>query len=117
MYRVGYNHYIDLSYRPKILVSQTIENGAPVYNINVFLIKITGSTSFIGTTNVFLKYLNSAVDKITLNGTVNQGFELLMQVGSGIGTTVSYAYIPTAPGGFTTFYKVTVTTHTFSLSG
>ena len=117
LYRIGYNHYIDLSYRPKILVSQTIENGAPVYNVNVFLIKLTGSTSFIGTTNVFLKYQGATVDQTTLPGTSGNGFELLMYVGPGTGTPTSYAYFPTAPGGFTTLYKVTVTTHTFSLSG
>lgn len=116
MYRIGYNNYIDLSYRPKIIVSQTIENNQIVYNVNVFLIKLTGSTSFIGTTNVFLKYLGSTVDQTNIVGNSTQSFELLMSVGSQTIPT-AYAQYNGAPGGFTTVYKVTVTTHTFSLSG
>lgn len=116
MYRLGYNHFIDLSYRPKIIVSQTIENGQPVYNVNVFLIKLTGSTSFIGTTNVFLKYAGSTVEHTNLVGSSGSSFELLMSVGSSTNSPTAYAQFNAAPGGFTTLYRLTVTTHTFSLS-
>ena len=114
MYRNGYTHYIDLSYRPKIFVTQTIINNNPTYNINIFLIKIVGTTSFVGTANMFLKYSGSTIKQTTLTGHVNDGFSLLMSVDGNIGT---YAVFNAAPGGFTTIYRVTSTVQTFTISG
>lgn len=119
LYRIGYDHYIELSYRPKIFITQTIVNGIPTCNVNIYLIKILGSTSFIGTTNMFLKYQGDTIKQITRVGYYNttspNNFYMVMSVNNA--NPSFYAYYQTAPGGFTTNYVVTVTTHTFSISG
>lgn len=112
-YRNGYNNYIDLSYRPKIFVTQTIVNNHPTYNVNIFLIKIAGTTSFVGTTNMFLKYSGSSISQERLVGNSSYSFSLLMSVDGNIGT---YAYFNAAPGGFITYYQVTTTVQTFTIS-
>lgn len=115
MYRNGYDNYIELSYRPKIFVTQTITSGSPTYNVNIFLIQLTGTSSFVGTSNVFIRYTGSTVSKTTFTGSVGDSFELLMSVdGSTQGT---YANFNAAPGGFSTNYIVTTTLQTFSISG
>lgn len=114
LYRIGTTHYMDLSYRPKIFISQTIENGNPTENVNIFLIKLIGSTTFIGTTNVFIKYEGASVNQTTKIGHAGDSFEILMSAGT---STDVYAPFSAAPGGFTSFYKVTVTVQTFSISG
>ena len=115
LYRVGYDHYVELSYRPKIFITQSIVNGNPTCNVNIYLVKLTGSTSFIGTTNLFLKYLGDTIKQTTFTGVSGVSFEVQMAVGSS--AFGSYATFNAAPGGFSSYYVVTVTTHTFSISG
>ncbi len=115
MYRIGYNQYIELSYRPQIFVTQTIENGNPTFNVNIFLVQLLGTTSFVGTSNMFLKYSGSSIKETTLSGVSGDSFQLLMNVDNS--GAQSYAVFNAAPGGFTTNYKVTTTTQTFTISG
>ena len=115
LYRIGYTHYIELSYRPKIFVTQTITNGNPTYNVNIYLVKIQGTTSFVGTTNMFLKYTGSTIKQTIFSGVAGDSFQLLMSVDGTAAT--SYASFNAAPGGFTTYYRVSTTTQVFTISG
>lgn len=115
MYRVGNNQYIELSYRPKIFVTQTIENGNPTYNVNIYLVRLLGTTSFVGTSNMFIKYSGASIQESTLTGVYGDSFQLLMQVDNTAAT--SYALFSAAPGGFITDYHVITTIQTFTISG
>ena len=119
MYRVGYDHYIDLSYRPKIFFSQSVDNGIINNNINIYLIKLTGTTSFVGTTNMFLKYTGSTVQKLIYPASSGQYFDMAFLADNNINQLSIMAdnTFPAAPGGFTTNFVVTTTTQTFSISG
>jgi hypothetical protein len=114
LYRNGFNHYVELSYRPKIFVTQSIENGQPTYNIGLFFIQLQGSSSFSGTTNVFLKYKGTSIKETLLSGVTGDSFSLLTQIDNDALT--AYASFTAFPGGFTTFYKVTAITHVFSIT-
>ncbi len=113
IYRNGLTNYIELSYRPKIFVTQTIQNGNPTYTVNIFLIKLTGTAAFVGTQNMFLKYTGSTITQNALQGNSGDSFQLLMSVDGNFG---SYAQFNAAPGGFTTVYQVSTTVQTFSIS-
>lgn len=115
LYRIGNNHYIDLSYRPKIIISQSILNNQPNYNINMFLVKLTGTTQFIGTTNLFLKFLGTTISQRTITGYANSVFNLDISV-DGINATSLFTPLDAAPGGFTTYFNFNIITYTFSFS-
>lgn len=112
--RDNIDHYVELSYRPKIFVTQSIENGVPTYNVGIFFIKLTVASAFIGTTNVFIKLTKTTINENILNGTSGDSFQVLFQIGN---TINAYAELSASLGGFTTQYIVKATTYHFSISG
>ena len=115
LYRIGYDHYVDLSYRPKIIVSQSIQNNQLNYNINLFLVKLTGSTQFIGTTNLFVKFLGTTVDQRSMTGGSSSQFSLNIGV-DGVDASSLVPSLSGAPGGFITNYNFNIITYTFSFT-
>lgn len=107
-------HYIQLSYRPKVFVTQTVEAGNPVYNVGVYFIKLTGSVGLLGRTQLGLTYEGASVNQQVLTESLgSQGFELHLAVNGQQGV---YATVNTANDALTTSYRVTVVTYTFTLS-
>ena len=113
LYRENTDHFVELSYRPKVFVTQSIVNGNPTYNVGIFFIKLNVASSFIGTTNVFIKLQSTSIQETTLTGTAGDSFQVLFSIG---GTQSAYAQYSASLGGFTTYYKVSTTTYVFSIT-
>jgi hypothetical protein len=114
LYRKNNKHFVELSYRPKVFVTQSIVNGFPTYNIGLFFIKIKFASSFVGTTNVFLKLTGTNITETTLIGSSGDSFQVLFSIG---GLQKAYAEVSASLGGFSTYYRVSATTYEFSISG
>jgi len=113
LYRDNFDHFVELSYRPKVFVTQSIVNGLPTYNVGVFFIKLNVSSNFIGVSNLFIKLTGTSINKTTIIGSSGDSFQLLFSIG---GTQKAYAEYSASLGGFSTYYKVTATIYEFSIS-
>jgi len=111
-------HFIELSYRPKAFLTQTIENNNPTYQISLFLINLTGSITFTGSTPLKLTYLGAEFSEINFieddTNTTLDRFELHIEVDGVQGT---YAVININPlDGLTISYKLTTVVYNFEIS-
>lgn len=116
--RIANLHSIELSYRPKVFMTQTIDNNRPTYQVGLSLINITGTGVFAGASTLKLIYKGATVTQTILmeddpNTLANDVFELLIDVG---GQTTSVATIDLFQDGLFVVYKLTTVIYNFEIS-
>ncbi|MHA2365474.1 MAG: hypothetical protein ACXAC7_16070 [Candidatus Hodarchaeales archaeon] len=110
LYRDNSAHYIDLSYRPKVFLTQTIENNAITYNTGLYLINISVLGSFSGATSLKLTLKSTTISETSLTSTSATKIQLHMDVDGERGIYASVTRFGT------TTYKLSTIVYYFEIS-